>query len=394
MCVSRIAGPKGDDFKLSVPLCEGRAGPMEIRFVVTQESGIGVSTMIKIMIFVDGSWLYSNVPRLAQSYGRDYRVDYGKLPKVLAQAVAAQLGLTGGDLDIVRTYLFGSYPVNFDRKDTEPAERRLDFYEMLKEDYHYEVETYAVNYVGHRLRRADRPEGDDFVPREKCVDIALATSMLYFAAIPYAYDAAVAVIGDSDFIPVLQYVRRLGKRVAVASIRGSCAAELADPSDPKRVKDFDTIWIDNLLNELELRSERRQLECQSPLHKGDKKVWTDMRPRKGRAFYCETCMQEFRRQRDEQVSEYGAVQPTVPSPVSTIESETMDFDRTGVITKLVRDKGYGFIQTQDGNAYFFHMYDLRGLRYDTLHEGDWLDFEVKTEPSGGKAGAAQNVRPH
>src|SRR5437899_11811370 len=106
--------------------------------------------------------------------------------------------------------------------------------------------------MGRRLRRQDRDPNDSFEPKEKCVDISLATSMLYFAAIPYAYDIAIGVVGDQDFKPVLQHVRRLGKRVAIASIKGCCAPEFADPADEARVKDFDIIWMDNFLDELEL----------------------------------------------------------------------------------------------------------------------------------------------
>jgi len=46
-------------------------------------------------------------------------------------------------------------------------------------------------------------------PKEKCVDIALSTSMLYFAAIPYAYDIGVAVIGDADYKPVVNSLSNL-----------------------------------------------------------------------------------------------------------------------------------------------------------------------------------------
>lgn len=46
-----------------------------------------------------------------------------------------------------------------------------------------------------------RKKGAILVP-EKCFDIAFATQMLYFTAIPYAYDVAVAVAGDRYYIPV------------------------------------------------------------------------------------------------------------------------------------------------------------------------------------------------
>lgn len=350
--------------------------------------------MPKVMLFIDGTWLYSNQPRLAEAYGRgqDYRVDYGKLPKVLANKVANQLGVPEATVDIVRTYLFGSYPLNYDPIDAETAEKRTDFYEMLKEDYHYEVEIFAVNYQGRRLRKMDRPKNDVFIPKEKCVDIALATSMLYFAAIPYAYDIAVTVIGDRDYVPVLQHVRRLGKRVCIVSIKGSCSGELQDPGDEKRVKDFDVIWLQDILNEVELRAESRQLECQSPLHTGNKKVWTDLRIRKGRPFYCTECQRTHHQQLKEQVkANVSAVQPTAIDEES-LSGNLMATTKRGIVIKIVSEKGFGFIRCADKKEYFFHMQDLRGLIFQNLTEGQEVQFEMRTEPNSGKAGAAQNVK--
>ena len=92
-------------------------------------------------------------------------------------------------------------------------------------------------------------------------------------------------------------VRRLGKRVAIASIKGSCSPEFADPRDEARVKDFDIMWLDDLLHRLELKYERHQLACEAPIHKGNRLVWTTFHPRKGQKFFCEECRREFTRQR-------------------------------------------------------------------------------------------------
>lgn len=213
------------------------------------------------------------------------------------------------EVDIVRTHLFGSYATNYDLRDEDIVQSTLDFFDMLKEEYHYEVELFPINYRGRRLRKKDRDPADSFEVKEKCVDIALATSMLFSAAIPHAYDIAIAVIGDRDFIPVLQHVRRLGKRVAIASIKDSCAPEYADPLDAARVKDIDIIWLNDLLHELELKYERHQLECQSPLHKGDKRVWTVYRQRKGRPFYCDECKRKFADQKAAAQEEFVTITP-------------------------------------------------------------------------------------
>ena len=39
--------------------------------------------MLKIMVFIDGTWLYINKSRLSEVYGDEsFHVDFGKLPKI------------------------------------------------------------------------------------------------------------------------------------------------------------------------------------------------------------------------------------------------------------------------------------------------------------------------
>jgi len=352
--------------------------------------------MSKIMIFIDGSWLYRNIPRLSGVYGQqDFRLDFGKLPQVLSAELCRQLGTDS--VDVVRTYLFGSYASNYDLRDEDAVRRQQDFFDMLKEEYHYELDIYPINFKGRRLRRADRDAKDTFEPQEKCVDISLATAMLYYAAIPHAYDIAVAVVGDKDFIPVLQYVRRLGKRVAIASIKGSCAQEYADPKDETRVKDFDLIWLEDLLDRLELKYERHVLECQSPMHKGDRSVSTTFHPRKGQKFFCPECQAEFTRQKHEAQQEFVSSQNETMSSGTNGDGNgngnSYEGTLVGVVKKKVADRGFGFIQSDRGGNYFFHLTDLGpGLEFEDVEEGVAVTFEVKKEPSPDKAGAAQNVR--
>jgi cold shock CspA family protein len=273
------------------------------------------------------------------------------------------------------------------------VQRRLDFFSLLKEQYHYEVEIFPINFRGRRLRRVDRDPRDPFEPKEKCVDISLATAMLYYAVIPHAYDIAIAVIGDQDFKPVLQHTRRLGKRTAIASIRGSCAPEFSDPRDEARVKDFDLIWLDDLLARLELKYEPHELQCESPAHQGDRHVWTTFHPRKGQKFYCDDCRTEFAKQKQEAQQEFVSSELEAAPAADLVHPESgIGTVLTGDIKRKVGDRGFGFIHGKDGRDYFFHLTDLEaGLDFDELHEGLTVSFEVKREPSQEKAGAAQRV---
>lgn len=347
--------------------------------------------MLKVMIFIDGTWLYLNKSALSDIYGDDsFHVDFGKLPNVLAQEVSQRLGDI--DIDVVRTHLFGSYAINYDLRDEDIVNRRREFFDMLREEYHYEVETYPINFRGRRIRKNDRDPRDTFEPKEKYVDISLAASMLYYSAIPNAYDIGIAVIGDRDFIPMLQAVRRLGKRVAIASIKNSSAPELSDPLDQARVKDFETIWLDELLEKLELRYERHLRRCESPIHRGNAMVWTTFRPRRGQKFFCDECRAEFQRQKREVISQYvnDQLEEEENNSLEGIE-KVMTPHLTGIVKRLIPQKAFGFITGSDGRDYFFHLTDLMGVEFEAVAEGDRVEFEIEKEPSGIKAGSAQKV---
>jgi len=57
----------------------------------------------------------------------------------------------------------------------------------------------------------------------------------------------------------------------------------------------------------------------------------------------------------------------------------------GEIKKLVRDRGFVFISDTDGNEVFFHQSSLTGIEFDTLNEGQEVEFEVEKSPKGPRA---------
>ena len=347
--------------------------------------------MTKVMIFIDGSWLYANTGKLAQDYARpDLQIDYGLLPEALSQRVAKSINLP--NIDIVRTHLFASIPDNYDQADYESVRRRLDFFNLLKEEHHYEVELFPIDFRGRRIRMFDRDPADPFEPREKCVDIALASTMLYYAALPHVYDIAIAVIGDQDYVPVLQHVRRLGKRVAISSIRGSCAHDYADPIDARRVKDVDLIWLNDMIGEIELRYEPRQLVCQSEFHVGDRLVWTTYRPRRNQPFFCDECRRVYAERHQD---EYRKPEPRHPQVRSAPAEPQYTPDQTavkgGLIYEIKDDRRFGFIRAHDGLEYFFHLTDLANITWEEIDVGMEIEFQPIKSPTSDRAGKAAAV---
>lgn len=58
---------------------------------------------------------------------------------------------------------------------------------------------------------------------------------------------------------------------------------------------------------------------------------------------------------------------------------------TGTIRKLMKDRGFGFIRTPEGNDVFFHRSDCRQVDFDALSLGQRLEFEELQAPRGARA---------
>jgi cold shock CspA family protein len=295
------------------------------------------------MLFVHGTWLNAHTPRLARLLGRsDFQIDYRRLPGLLADEIARRADI--GPVDMARSHYFGSVAENYDVRDHHAVQRRHAFFNELRGEGRFEVEAFSVDYQGRRLRRQDRSPEDDYIPAERCVDVALAVTVMRYAMTPAAFDLVMLMAGDSDFVPLLREVRRIGKRVAVVSIEGACADELCRPGDRYGVRDFDVLWLDELGEQIE----------------------------KWRAR--------------------GLRQETESEPAEAAASTTAVL--RGRIKNVIRERGYGFIAGEDGLDYFFHANALTpGLDFASLTVEFPVLFHIRTGPSAGRAGAARLVSP-
>jgi hypothetical protein len=311
---------------------------------------------VRTMMFIDGTWLAVTANRLADQLGYAKRVGgplhFGALPLLCAEHVARQLP-SGDPLDVVRTHYFASIATNYDPLDEDAVQRRSEFFDALRRQHRYEVYRYDIDYRGGRVRRAQRPDEQTYEPREKAVDVGLATALLEMTALS-AFDIAIVVGGDRDFVPALQAVRRLGKRVAIVSARGSCPREFYDPNDALRLRDFDPIWLDELwpklVNTPELISSQvvqavpslasEQTDSAEPSEPTDVEV-----PQLVVAM-----------------ADDHAASP--PSAVAALEDDAGSVH--ALVTK-VHPTGYAFARDEEGLDYYFRREDLgNGDTFDDL----------------------------
>jgi cold shock protein len=66
--------------------------------------------------------------------------------------------------------------------------------------------------------------------------------------------------------------------------------------------------------------------------------------------------------------------------------------QNGTIKRLVREKGFGFIDGTDGHSYFFHVSELvEGQQLEDLAEGDPVVYNSKESPKGPRAVSVQRA---
>jgi hypothetical protein len=151
---------------------------------------------MKICIFFDGQNFYRSLLR----YDESLRVDYDKLAFWITRAVGGPSATFGG----------AYYYVGVSADAPPLVEGFLRGLE-LRPGYFVKREL--------RVRRAGRCTacGAEYeYTTEKRVDTRLVADLIHYAA-HSAYDAAVLVSGDDDFVPAVEAVNALGKQVWVAT---------------------------------------------------------------------------------------------------------------------------------------------------------------------------------
>jgi len=215
------------------------------------QGGVVPVAPLKAMLFIDGTWLYYSLHRrkeehdpIVKKFGKGwqyrYRFDWNALPRIICEQFVGQQKSLGWSanansdsiansalrpIEIVRASVFTSY-----KKSTDPKSFRVRMYNEMAD----------ANYDIHMLESTSNGP-------EKCVDISLAVEMLHYATVPNAYDVAILLSGDKDFIPAMVRTRQKGRKVGVTSMRTGCNRALYESP---HVKDYDVVWIDDFLDQL------------------------------------------------------------------------------------------------------------------------------------------------
>jgi len=181
--------------------------------------------MRKVMVFID----FENFNIALINYYRSLnksaaRLDYNKLPLKIT-------GLLPGHNELVKTFLCAPKPDDFLMQD----ERRKNTYNWING---LKNQRYFTVLEGQHLARPvsgyngimDIKNPASFYVEEKGTDINLAAHLIAKGLLN-AYDTAVIVSGDSDYMPVLEILNTIGKATVVVGVLGQNMTKLRKCAD-------------------------------------------------------------------------------------------------------------------------------------------------------------------
>lgn len=219
----------------------------------------------KAMVFIDGTWLYKCRSAIFAKAGEEtgFEIDYAKMPKLLCEDVADRLD---EDISLVRTMYFGTIPANRGGY----GGKQNAFYDFLERSCNYETHIHEVDVANGEGR------GDTWVK------VSLASSLMFFAAQPGAFDIAIIVSDDADYVPALRRVRLLGKRVQCVGMRPMSDVNIVTSLNCRRATDFAPLYLDDHASDIKLVREEVVRVCKI-CGREESTTWA------GPDFFCQDC---------------------------------------------------------------------------------------------------------
>ena len=165
----------------------------------------------RVMIFMDGSNLHWGIRAYNKENKTNLKIDYKKLISLLLK-----------NRVLMRVMYYCSKPIPLGRTS------QVKFLDYLR---HVEIQV-----IEKPLKSRYDPVAKRTYYVEKGVDVALATDLIGMAW-EDAYDVAIIVSGDSDYVGAVGKVMGKGRNVEVASFRRNLSKELKNAALTKIILD-------------------------------------------------------------------------------------------------------------------------------------------------------------
>jgi uncharacterized LabA/DUF88 family protein len=163
----------------------------------------------RVMFFIDGGYLR----KLCRDYGGHDRIDFTKLANVL-QRMYSTIPRYPFRLNLIRIYY---YDAIVDAKEPEYGSQR-EYFESL------------FGLMWYTVRLGELVKSSKEEPRQKGVDILMAVDALT-KAYQNHYDTGMFLMGDRDFIPLIEAVKNAGKKTICVFCDSHCSKELVRTFD-------------------------------------------------------------------------------------------------------------------------------------------------------------------
>ncbi|MDD5065013.1 MAG: NYN domain-containing protein [Phycisphaerae bacterium] len=171
--------------------------------------------MVRIMIFIDYlNFQLSTIRYYCDILGKPKtpNLDFIIFPRKLTELVP--------NSRLVKTYLFAPKPDDFLMQDKSLKAtydwingklRNLKYFEVIEGEY-------VSRHVNIKIPK-DINNPNTYYKIEKGTDVNMSTWMLT-KAFHNAYDLAIMVSGDSDYLPVIKQINNLGKNIIAVGVEG------------------------------------------------------------------------------------------------------------------------------------------------------------------------------
>jgi len=131
-----------------------------------------------------------------------------------------------------------------------PRFSQTEFYKMLKEQLRWETHLFLLGTKSLYCKECDKTR-KTFT--EKGVDVAIATKMLTHA-MNKAFETAILVSGDKDYLETVQIIKNLGLRVEIVSFRHSLSKALGNESSGA------VLFLDDVKKEIEFSKTETEID--------------------------------------------------------------------------------------------------------------------------------------
>jgi len=171
----------------------------------------------RIFVFVDAANVWSSQKRLGKL------IDHQKISKFLAEKFGGEIG---------EVFYYESFPRDETRRYETDGKHK--FFTFLKKGLGFIVRKKELKQI-----RSVLDDGHEIITEKGNMDVEITIDAVFQRD---KFDTAVFFTGDSDFLPLITFLRNLGKKIFVFSTKNAVSTELRTGADGYfDLKDFPEI---------------------------------------------------------------------------------------------------------------------------------------------------------